>query len=223
MTDPFDEMVERGGRVPSDDPAVREAVSVLAAAHATRARSRRRRLLAPAVSIGVVFAVASAGAVAATQWAPWMYVPDPDIVIARDWTDVGGETLGSCETRLKTDSLSVEASDTARTYFATVDLASLEPDAEVVAGLLTAVGRPGDLGRLVEGADVSEFEIRHTGPLWPDEVFSDARILQDGLLHTVVAGMNEALVPFTSMLHDGTFQSLLETQCTTDPVGGFHQ
>jgi hypothetical protein len=179
-------------------------------------------LLIPSISIGVALAVSGAGAVVATQWQPWE-VTDPDIVVARDWSDGNGTFLGSCETRLAAYSVAPEALDAMRRYLDAIDVDNLRPNPEIVAAGLLSVGRPDDLSRLIPGEVASDYDISHSGELWSSETYSDARILQDGLVHEVFTRMSkEAYATQESeedvaILANSGISAQLETQCTTDP------
>lgn len=213
--DSLEEQLEGAGRLHTAHNDEQGVLRDLLASRAAEARDRRRRRLLPPMVVGGALAVVGAGAAVATQWGPWNYVPDADIVIARDWTDVEGKALGSCESRMALGDLPAEAREEALAYLETIDVDSLEPDPERVAGVLVAVDRPGDLGRLIAGADVSDFDINHTGPTWDQASFSDARILQGALQETVFAGMvNHVEATWRPQLD--AIQSRVETHCTTE-------
>lgn len=223
MTDPLDDQLAAAGRVFSDGPEVTSALMALADARASAARTRKRRVLIPSISIGVALAVSGAGAVVATQWKPWE-MTNPDIVVARDWTDVEGTYLGSCESRLGAYSVAPEVMESMRQYLDTIDLDALDPNPETVALGLLSVGRPDDLRRLIPGEKASDYDVSHTGELRPSEWFSDARILQDGLMHEVFTRMSKEAYA-TDEASDGVgtlassgISAQLETQCTTDPT-----
>lgn len=216
MTELLDSKLDSAGRVPSDDLEVARALHALAADRAQRAEPRRRRILIPALSIGVAFGLLGTGAAVASQWGPWTYVADPDVVVTRDWVDVNGTDLGTCESHLATNDLSPEAQTAARDFLSSLDVDSMKPDAEYVATLTVAVGRPEDLGRLIAGADVADFDINHTGPTWTG--FSDARILQAGLMQTVFTSLGTELGDAWPNLTD-ELSANIETQCSTDPAG----
>lgn len=218
MTELLDSMLSSAGAVPTDDIRVTEALRSLTADRARASRFRRRRIVIPALSVGLTFGLLSTGAVAASQWAPWTYVSDPDIQITRDWSDANGVSLGTCESHLATDALSPDARTAARDYLASLDFDSLEPDTELVASTLIALGRPDDLGRLIAGADVADFDIQHTGPTWSGAYWTDARVLQDGLTRTVFTSLGEALgKDWPETL--GQLSANVETQCSTDDLG----
>jgi hypothetical protein len=96
---------------------------------------------------------------------------------------------------------------------------------------LLAVGRPDDLSRLLPGEVASDYDVSHSGPAWPSEWFSDARILQDALMHEVFTRMFQGAPPSTkedkfqgpSAAEDDvatiadSVSARVETQCTTDP------
>jgi hypothetical protein len=213
MVDLFESRLDSAGRVPVDDPRVSKALQAVVADRAAAAKAPQRRRIIPAISIGLTVALLGAGAAAASQWGPWTYVPEPDLVISRDWTDVHGNFLGSCETHFAASTLSGEKRAAVKSFLDGLDVASLEPDAESVAGDLVAVGRGDEVGDLIEGAKVSDFDITHTGPDWEDQ--SNARILQNGLYVTVFKLVNTELGKTWPEFQFGT---LGETQCTTDPA-----
>ncbi|MHA6693882.1 hypothetical protein [Homoserinimonas sp. A520] len=223
MTDSIDDRLAAAGRVYTTSSEVASVLSELADARASAARSsRKRRVLVPSISIGVALAVSGAGAVVATQWHPWE-MTDPDIVVARDWTDGNGTFLGSCETRLAAHSVAPEALEAMRHYLDTSGIDNLRPNPEIVAAGLLSVGRPDDLGRLIPGAVASDYDVSHSGEPWSSEWYSDARILQDGLMHEVFTRMSQEAYA-TQETEDGAailansgISAQLETQCTTDP------
>ncbi len=220
MTDPLDDRLAAAGRVLSDDAEVSSALHALGVARAADAHSaRRRRILLPAITIGTVLALCGAGAVVATQWQPWA-MEEPDLVVAREWTDVAGTYLGSCETHFAANAVSADVLPDARQYLESLDVDSIAPDAEIVASGLRSVGRPDDVGRLISGAVASDFDTHHQGELLPSDVFSDARILQDGLTWVVFEGMYKSFEAkgFDPQTYEGNDSSVsMETQCTTDP------
>lgn len=217
MTDQLDNRLDSAGRRPTDDVRVRIALHALVEDRAASARVRPRRRLAPAVTIGLTLGVLGTGAAAASQWAPWTYVTEPDIVFSREWFDVEGRALGSCETHLATDSLSGDERTAAQTYLKTLDVDSLQPDPGFIAGRLLAVGRPDDLGRLIAGADIEDFNVHTDGEVWTGPIASDARILQDGLTQVVFNSLMADLVTQWPDLVN-TLQSTAETQCSTDAL-----
>jgi hypothetical protein len=218
MTELLDSKLTAAGAVPTDDVRITEALRSLTADRARAANLRRRRIVIPALSIGLAFGLLGTGAVAASQWGPWPNVPDPDIQIAREWTDVNGLSLGTCESHIGTIGLSPEARTAARDYLATLDIDSIKPDTEMVATLLVALGRPDDLGRLIEGAHVADYDIEATGSTWTGEWWTDARILQDGLTSTVLTSLAKKMSadwPEAS----NQLSSNIDTQCANDGVG----
>lgn len=176
MTELLDSKLTAAGAVPTDDVRITEALRSLTADRARAAILHRRRIVIPALSIGLAFGLLGTGAVAASQWGPWPNVPDPDIQIAREWTDVAGVNLGTCESRIGTVGLSPEARTAARDYLATLDIDAIKPDTEMVANILFALGRPDDLGRLIDGADVADSDLELSGPTWTGGWWTDARI-----------------------------------------------
>lgn len=220
MDDRMDELLREAGVVMEEpSPAVTDALDRLVAARVQSPHTaRRRRVATYAASAGVVLAVVGGGAVAASQWGPWRYVTEPDVVVARSWTDSEGTWLGDCETRIALENLPEVARPTARSYLESQDLDALEPDPESVAGGLLAVGRPEDLSRLIPNADSDEFDITHTGELWPSDWWSDARILQDATTASLLRGLTETLFTAHPELGDQGIESIGETQCITDPT-----
>jgi hypothetical protein len=216
MTDLFDAKIHSAGRVPADDARVREALDALVADRSGR-RSSHRRFVIPAVTITAAFGLLGTGAVAASQWGPWTYVEYADIVVARDWVDVDGFSLGSCESRLATQDLTDEEHLVARDYLATIDPDGLDPDAEYVANVMVAVGRPDDYGRLITGHTIDEFDTGHTGSLWTQPWLSDARIMQDGLMQTVFTELADEIGARWPDVGD-VLTAHVETKCSTDPI-----
>jgi hypothetical protein len=223
VTYPIDDRLASAGSHFEANTEVASALSALADARASAARStRKRRVLIPSITIGVALAVSGAGAVVATQWQPWE-ITDPDIVVARDWADGAGTFLGSCETRLSAHSVGSDALEAIRNYLKTIDLDSMKPNPEIVAAELLSVGRPDDLSRLIPGAVASDYDVSHSGEPWSSDWFSDARILQDALMHEVFTQMSqeayatEGSADGVAALANSGISAQLETQCTTDP------
>jgi hypothetical protein len=229
MIDELDRELTSAGAFLRPDPGVESALSALVDARARDvAKSRPHRVarlargsrLTAVLSIGAVLAAGGAGAVAASQWGPWTYVTEPDLVVARDWTDTAGHYLGSCESRLSIDTLPADARSLAVDYLDSVDVDAIEPDPEWVAGLLHAVGRLDTIGTLVAGARPTDFEPGGDGWSGPAlDYFSDARILQDALTQKVFTGMSDVLVERMPGL-DYDWKDItarIETQCSTDP------
>lgn len=102
MTDQLDNRLDSAGRRPTDDVRVRIALHSLGEDRAASARMRPRRRLGPAVAIGLAIGVLGTRAAAASQWAPWTYVTEPDVVFSREWFDVECRAPGSCETLVNT-------------------------------------------------------------------------------------------------------------------------
>ena len=220
MIDTLDDLLATARSSTPADPEVAAALLALAAARGAEAkRKARHRFVIPSVAAGAVLAFTGAGAVAASQWGPWN-IADPDLVIAHEWVDTTGTYLGSCETRIATANLSPEARDAARAFLASLDVASIGPDPEMVAAELTAVGRPDDLGRLVPGADISDFNVIHTGPQWPDEGHSDAEILQHALTRAVGFKLMLELTGRYPELGDLGLETNEHTQCSANGAGG---
>jgi hypothetical protein len=217
MTDLLDTTLAAAGRVPEGEGDVRNALTALVSDRERATRPRRRRILVPALSLGLALGVLGAGAVAASQWGPWTYITEPDLIVSRDWVDLTGESLGSCETRLATEAFPEDAAAEARAFLAELDVDAIRPDPEYVASMLVAVDRPGDLDRLVAGVDIDDFDITHTGSTWDQALWSDARILQSALTQEVFVAMSDALRERWPELADNT-TAHAETQCTTDPI-----
>ncbi|MCC6269653.1 MAG: hypothetical protein IT190_00075 [Microbacteriaceae bacterium] len=214
MSDPFDDRLASAGRILRDAPEVSSALLALAEARAAEAHnSRRRRLLLPSIIIGSLLTVSGAGAVVATQW-QWE-ITDPDIIVARDWTDTAGTYLGSCESRMATEGVSADALAELRSYLSSLNLDSIAPDPEIVAAELAIAGRPDDLSRLIPGAVAADFDTTNLSKAPRPEWYSDARILQDGLMHEVIRRISKNLEAHWSE-YDGVIASG-QTQCTTDP------
>lgn len=218
MTDAFEARLQRAGRVALDDAAIETALAQVVEQKPSAPARRRPRRIVPAVTLGAGLALAMPVAVAAAvQWGPWTLVTEPDLVIARDWVDAEGTALGSCEGRIAISELPADARADALAYFAELDVASIQPDAEMVAGTLNAVGRLEDIGRLIEGAQPSDFDVRHEGALLSADVYTDARIMQDALMRTVTMDMTTAIWSEHPEVHEAGIATAGETQCTAAP------
>ena len=216
--DSIDEKLGQAGALQSASAEQEHALRALVASRANEVRQpRRRRVLIPAVGIGGVLALLGTGVAVATQWGPWSYVPEADIVIAREWTDVAGVSLGACESRVAFDALEPDVADAARHYLSDVDVDALEPNAEAVAAGLVSVGLPERMPQLVDGADAGDYDVTHFGAFVDRAWFSDARILQDALVDTVMKGMSDSHSE-VSVAEFASFGARTETQCTTDPT-----
>lgn len=214
MTDPLDERLALAGRVLVDDTEVTSALHAMSVDRLTETRTLpRRRLLFLSMIIGSVLAVSAAGAVVATQWR-WE-IAKPDIIVARDWTDAAGTYLGSCESRMATEGVSADALAELRTYLKSLDLNSIAPDPETVAAELAMAGRSDDLSRLIPGAVAADFDTSNLNTSAKPEWYSDARILQDGLMNEIFTRINKNLEAHWSE-YDGVVAGG-QTQCTTDP------
>ncbi|WP_167043835.1 hypothetical protein [Salinibacterium sp. ZJ454] len=216
--DPIDVKLAEAGRLHATTAEQQQAVQTLLASRAAEVRRpRRRRVLLPALGIGGALSLLGAGVAVATQWGPWTLVPHGDIVIAREWTDVNGASLGACETHIAVDGLAPDVADAARHYLAGIDVDALQPDAEAVAAALVAVDLPERMPQLIAGADVNDYDVQltGTGPIWDRAWHSDARIMQEGLVRTVLYGMADKVFEVSDVPSIG---SLGETQCTTDPT-----
>lgn len=183
----------------------------------SRSRFATRRFVVPVVVIAAAVSGVGVGA-AATQWGPWTYVPEADIVIARDWYGADGGYLGGCESRMAVNELPDDAADAARAYLASVDVSSVTPDTEVIAAELNAAGRLDDLPRLVSGADPNAFDLTHEGEPWNPKFDTDARVLQAALVLEVFSGMSEHLAGEWPELATQSLTARAQTQCTTDPL-----
>ena len=196
-----------------------DSVLTIAAARASDRRIRRGRVLVPALVVGALFTTVG-GAAAANGLFNWTYVFEPDISISRDWFDVNGAFLGSCESRLASGELPRDAHRVAADYLASVDIDAIVPDPEILAASLFAQGRIDDIGTLVPGAQPSDFELSHDGEPWDNPLFTDARFMQDAFISTLFAGMSDAVFfEHPELELDGVTASV-ETHCTTDPGSG---
>lgn len=214
--DDLDEKL-RHARAKTDDPATVAAVNALAAER-THPTPRRRRILAPAISVGASLVLVGGGAMAVSGWAPWN-ITDPDISFTRTWMDVDGNFVGFCETRFKSDQFPTqEIQDAARAHLADLDIANMAPDAEHVAARLLQLDRPDDLPTLIAGAKVSDYDVRLVHGPQPDPSVTDAEVLQESLALKVSRALAEYLFTrWPSELSNGV-ESSSETQCSTDPT-----
>lgn len=218
MRDPLDKRLAEAGQFLHDDPRLDESLAALTSARAEAKPARKRRSkLAPVLAIGAALAVASAGAAAANQWGPWTYVSDDDtdLVIAREWTDVNGTYLGSCESRMTVKELTPATRDVAKSYLDALDLNNVILDVETVAGLLNSVGRIDELGSLIRGADASNLDL--AGGSFDPDFYSNARILHTALTMQVHRDMAREIVATVPEADRGELVSAFEIQCTTDP------
>ncbi|QPE03918.1 hypothetical protein IT882_11755 [Microbacterium schleiferi] len=215
--DDLDETL-RNARAKTDDPAVVTAVHVLAAAR-TRRTPQRRRILAPAIGFGAALVLVGGGAMAAGGWAPWN-ITDPDLAFTRSWTDVDGNFVGFCETRMKADVLPTqEVQDAARAYLSDLDIANMAPDSASVAVRLAHLDRADRLSHLIPGADMADFDFTLVGGPQPDPTVSDAHVLQEALAVVVFNGMAKSVFasfPDDESLFVSGVGGEWQTQCSTD-------
>ncbi|NLP85773.1 hypothetical protein HF576_18215 [Microbacterium sp. CFH 90308] len=179
------------------------------------ANGRNRKFLVPAAIAGALLALVGAGAAVATQWAPWVTEADnPDVVFTREWDDASGTYLGYCEGRIEVVHWDPDQVAATRTYLATVNVDDLEPNLEWLAMRLARQGELDRLGDLVEGADPADFE--DPGSLAPQEKMSDANLLHNALMRTVLDGMHAAM-------NDPKLSATGDVQCTTDSMNSGDQ
>ena len=221
MPDPLDDRLADAGRFLREDGDLDRALGALVEARAAdaaadAAKPRHARKITPVIAIGVALAVVGAGAVAANQWGPWNAVPEADIAVTRDWSDINGNYLGTCESRMVIDVLPSAVGDLAREYLNSVDLAVLEPNPQSVAEMLNAVGRLDDVGRLVLRAEPSDFTVNDGAQLSP-ELYTDARILHTALTQEVFRGVANHIVEELPEAERDEILATIETQCNTDP------
>jgi hypothetical protein len=211
MVDPLESKLNSAGNVQVDDARVAAALRSVVSDRAAMAKVPARRRTVSAVAAGLTFALLGTGAAVASQWGPWEYVPEPDLVIARGWSDVQGNFLGTCETHLAASSLGGDQRAAAQQFLSGLNVDALEPDAEQVAAGLVAVGRGDEIGNLVDGAKITDFDVTHTGELWADR--GNAVILQNALQTTVFNKMSAEMIAIWPDLVN-TLESTAETQCS---------
>lgn len=218
MRDPLDDTLAEAGRLVQGDDDLGRALSVLVKARAAdaAAKPRRSRKLAPVIAIGVALAVASGGAVAATQWTNLF---EPDIVIERDWSDADGTHLGSCETHLRVGSLPAETREALRIFLGSLDVDSIKPDPDVIAAELDVKAVLEKLQQRLAEAEAEETLTRIDREVAPQEQFADARILQDGLVHAIATRIAAELEAQHPELDRQGVATLIRTECTTPPNG----
>lgn len=218
--EPFEQTLRRAGGAPVvHDNDVRRELEALSDARARIARRRPERVALPGLIVAGGLLLGGAGAVAATQFGPWTIVADPDYVVTREWHDAEGAYLGACESHVTVEHASPEAEAAALGYLAHLDLDTLQPQADEVAGELFALGRTDDYARLLGGPEPDWSTFSGDWSDVPGEVrafHSDARILQTALLvsvHVQIADhlQEMQLDPDFSLTGEG------ETHCSTDP------
>lgn len=218
MSQPFDARLQRAGQVSAADADLQRVLNEVVDQARSERTGRRPLRLVSAISLGAALAVGAPVAVAAAmQWGPWTVVTEPDLVMARTWVDVEGTPLGSCESRLATEDLPEDARTDALAYFATLDVTVVEPDPDSVAASLNSVGRLGDIERLVENAEPSDFNVSHQGALLDADFYTDARILQEAMVRTVTRGMTASISPANPGAFEAGVTIVFETQCTPAP------
>ena len=102
----LEERIAAAGRTVADDTGVRTALAELVAAQGSARRRRRRGLR---LGAGIGGALVLAGCAAAVALQPWLQVQPDRLVITRDWNDLSGDYLASCETAWDLSYLSAEA------------------------------------------------------------------------------------------------------------------
>jgi len=202
-----------------DDPDVRRELAALTESRARVAGRPGGRFALPVLLGSGVLLLGGTGAVAATQFGPWTVVADPDYVVARDWYDLDGTYLGSCEAHVRIEHPAPEVLAAAQRSLASLDLDELGPDPTSVALWLASFDRLDDYSHLIPGeptdptiADLTPID---TSP----EVrafASDARILQIALIQTVHDAVSADLEA-AGLDPDVAFTGEGEIQCSTDP------
>lgn len=219
MNDSLDTLLSSADPARALRPASIDALSDLTAARTPTRSPQRRRVLVSALIVGALVTTAG-GTAAASGLFDFSYVTEPDISISRDWFDIDGVFLGSCESRLAANDLPGDVRLIAVTYLDAVDIDAIEPDPDVLAGSLFAQGRADDIAQLVEGAKASDFELSHDGEPWDNPMFTDARFMQDAFIHTLFAGMSNAVLAEHPELELEGITASVETRCSTDPGAG---
>lgn len=209
--DELETTLARAGRVGHDDPAVAETLHLMVDEARPAARPRRRLFAAVGVGAGLLL-VGAPVAVAATVWGPWSF--EPQLVVERSWTDVAGTPLGTCASQFATTDLPDDALATALAHLDELDSDSATPEPEWVAAGLNGAGRLDEIGRLVEGAQPGDFDVRHEGALIDR---SDARIMQDAMMSSVRRSLSQAIFAAHPELSDDGIEMAQETQCTPAP------
>jgi len=217
----LEEQIAAAGRTVADDAGVRAALAELVAARTRRTRSKRR--IGIGLGVAGVLLLGGVGAAVAAGAFDWV-LEDPDYSIARDWHDVEGNYLGSCEERVDIDLLDEQVRPVVAEWFATHDLDSYLPEPSFVAAWLYFRGDPGRLPELISGEHVDAYRdnIQGTEGSWPPEMraqYSDAKILHSAfvnvvhreILHAVFDSGLEAEYVNRGIAWSG------EIHCTTDP------
>jgi len=213
--DEFEERLRSAAPTVADDTEVRGALAEVAGA---RSRRRRRLPLVAVVAAGVL-ALGGVGAAAAVGFGPWRMI-DPDFSFTRDWYDVAGDYLGTCESRIQLELLPADVRPVAEEYLATHDIGRLEPNWRTVAVMLAIVGRAERFPELRAGGDVADYGVTlygHEAAPWAEEVWSDAHVLQTGLDRTLIEAINRELFTRMPGLENQGIVATGETQCSTDP------
>ncbi len=215
--DDLDELLAEARPTVADDAPVRAALADIVAV-----RTRRRRLVAPVIVAPVIVALGGVGAAYAAGAFDWRIVADPDYSIARDWYDLAGNFLGSCEVRVDVKLLDEQVRPIVEEWFATHDIDAYAPNPEWVAAKLFWRGDPERMPQLLEGETVDAYRSgisgqRGSGFSPQDRLDSDARILHDALWMVVHREISGAIFAAEPDLGSTGIESIGELRCTTDP------
>ncbi|MBO9578067.1 MAG: hypothetical protein J7480_04780 [Microbacteriaceae bacterium] len=218
--DEFEERLRAAAPTVADDAGVRGA---LAAVVAGRTHRQGR---APFIGLAVtgVLALGGIGAAAAAGAFEWSVVTEPDYSIGRDWYDVAGNRLGSCEERVDVTMLDAQVRPAVEAWFATHDVSTMQPRAEWVAHALLMRGDPERLPELLPGETIEPYLADYQGPAdgMPSHVsqahtkYADARILQEALSREVNWQIARAIRAASPEIGDAAVTGTFEIHCTTD-------
>jgi len=214
-------MDELDGRLAEARPTVADDDAVRAAlADVVSARVKRRRFVLPVMVATGVIALGGVGAAYAAGAFDWNQITDPDYSIARDWYDVEGNYLGSCESRIDVYLLDEQVRPVVENWFATHDVDSYEPRPETVAAALYFRGDPERMPQILAGETVDAYldGIQGRPGSSPPEfrrITSDAYILHMALNRTIDWEITQAI--FGAEPELGSISASGELHCTTDP------
>ena len=216
--DELDARLAAAGVTRADDAGIRLALTDVVASR------RRRRWLAPGiVAMSGLLVLGGVGAATATGLFTWR-LSTADYSIARDWYDVEGNYLGSCETRVDIELVDEQVRPIVERWFATHDVDDIEPDGATLARWLMLAGREDRLPELLAGKTFEQYrdQIGVGSAIASDDFrgyMSDAYVLHTALERAVSAQiMREVIDAAPAEQVERGIGASGEIHCTTDPV-----
>jgi hypothetical protein len=129
--DELDALLATAAGTPADDIRVADALRALAG----QGRRARRAPVVAAAAIGAIALSLAGGAVAASVFGPWTYVPAPEYVVEHVWTTDDGVDEGTCRSHWRLASVAEQARGEVLEILNGIPVDELAPDPEALATL----------------------------------------------------------------------------------------